>query len=196
MHFPPVRNAYRPMQNQTHKATGGACCPWYEPDEPHFQPRRIPLMACPCNLMMTTCLRTPERLLRVRSFLCPAFFDSCLLIQFLVHLSHPIFLHVSSYDLVLLLLFLTQRTKPLSRIGRTRGKKITGWFAAGMMYLHLNLMQEMDIWVEPPKSIRGTGCRHHWSWWRGTILWSLGLSQENISFVIIGDRGDWLLLLS
>jgi hypothetical protein len=83
-----------------------------------------------------------------------------------------------------------EQNRPHSR------KKITGWFAAGMMYLHLNLMQEMDIWVEPPKSIRGTGCRHHWSWWRGTILWSLGLAQENISFVFIGDRGDCPLSLS
>ena len=32
-------------------------------------------------------------------------------------------LFVSSYDLVLVLLFLTQRTDPLSRIGRTQGKK-------------------------------------------------------------------------
>ena len=49
-------------------------------------------------------------------------------------------LFVSSYDLVLLLLFLTQRTEPLSRIGRTRGKKNTGLQVA----LFLNFVIGID----------------------------------------------------
>ena len=42
-----------------------------------------------------------------------------------------------------------------------------------MKYLHLNLMQDMDIWVQSPKFVLGIGCRHHCLWWRGTILWSM-----------------------
>jgi hypothetical protein len=64
-----------------------------------------------------------------------------------------------------------------------------------MMYLHLNLMQEIDIWVEPPKSVLGIWCRHHWSWWRGTILWSLGTLAGEHQFCL-HQWSRWLTFIA